>query len=726
MPPGGLYPIPRHHQYGMARLNRPVYNTNDFADEAHTAKPQPSEVPKVDSERDKTEGDASKTTNTKEGKKTKKHRDSNGRRERSSQGTAAAAILQELGADATPAYGVNPNIKAKRSKEKNVEKTGEGTPQTSAKKRKRESGSKGISPLKANPNHQGNGSFVIGPDMLKGIEAIMSGMGAIFDNDAQEPEKKKSKKKTKSDSKHGNAQMPTVPRAETAQSSQTSNAEKTHRKSSGATSHIPKTPKSEKQRKASEVVPPKESQSSVRSEASPVKHTPVPLPPPSQVKHTPVPLPPPSSLSSFSANRAASQRKVKKAINTPEIMVPETPPSKATTSTPHAFKSAIPFPSSRIAEAAKSTPRTARKERLTHELNSSNPSVNHDAPTSAPPSTKKADEILRECGILSQKSPSRSRKITAPLNDEPKPRPRGRASSQSSSSSRSSSISIPDLFNRMNNSTSRSRVDVDPFVIAKPQKKQPRETHDETAINVFEGRYLAAQNAVNFSNEQEYLNQYLDWQVNNASEYPFPCLGQLSGCNSNKERILRLSKDENVNILKALGITDGDNEVLKDAADRSVKAEEFLKMAIRARIPVPLGRLEGTWILYCPKYGERHFDRYGFGKRKFTMSPISGFKDKTQYTGLLDIPPRSGLFSIRMFAVPPHASFRSTIITTAEEGYQMDVIFLGNGYLHLKVDLNLLLRGKPTEMVGGKKVFMEFLGVHEKAVEWVEKKDEMD
>jgi hypothetical protein len=706
--------------YGSARLNRPVYNTNDFADATEDEKPQASGLPQVDGGRDKKERDGSEAGKIKKEKKEKKHkknRDSNGHRDRSSKETAAAKSLQEAGASATAAHGVSPNIKAKRSKEKKSAKTNDGVPQTSAKKRKRESEGKPVNTATVNSDvsRVGNGSFVLGPDMLKGIEASMEGIRDLFNT--HEPEKKKSKKTAKSTTKPGKAQATIVSQQETAQKTQTSKDEKSRCKSSGATPRIFKTPKSEKQKKEKDIVAPKTSHSSVRVSSSPVKHT-------------PVPLPPPSSVSTFSANRAANQNKAKEATNaqTPEVMVPETPASKIATNSSHAFNSAIPFPSSRLAEAAKATPRTARKERLTHVLSSSAPSVDHDAQVSAPPSTKKADEILRQCGILSQKSPTKSRKLTAPLNDEPKPRPRGRASSQSSSSSRSSSISIPDLFNRINNPSSRSGVNTNPFITPEAQKKKARETHDESAIQIFNERFLAAQDSVNFSNEQEYLNQYLYWQVNNASEYPIPCLGGGSGCTANKEKILRLSKEENVNILKALAITGGDNDALKDATEDSKKAEEFLKMAIRARVPVPIGRLDGTWSLYCPKYAEHHFDRYGFGQRTFTMYSIAGFKDKAQYTGRLHVPPRpyDVPYTVLTFAVPPHASFRSTIITTAPEGYKMEVIFLGNGFLQLRLDLNLLLRGKPTEMVGGKKVFMEFVGVHEDAVEWAEKKDDLE
>jgi hypothetical protein len=38
----------------------------------------------------------------------------------------------------------------------------------------------------------------------------------------------------------------------------------------------------------------------------------------------------------------------------------------------------------------------------------------------------------------------------------------------------------------------------------------------------------------------------------------------------------------------------------------------------------------------------------------------------------------------------------------------------------------LLLTGKSTEAVGGRKVYMEFVGIHEKAVEWEGGKDDAE
>lgn len=53
-------------------------------------------------------------------------------------------------------------------------------------------------------------------------------------------------------------------------------------------------------------------------------------------------------------------------------------------------------------------------------------------------------------------------------------------------------------------------------------------------------------------------------------------------------------------------------------------------------------------------------------------------------------------------------------------------MFLGNGYLLLRLDLGLLLSGKPALMRGGRRVLMEFVGVHESAVVWRAEQDELE
>jgi hypothetical protein len=440
---------------------------------------------------------------------------------------------------------------------------------------------------------------------------------------------------------------------------------------------------------------------------------------------TPIPLPPPCKISASSAMKPQPQESAKEPAGSPEIIVPETPPSVAVQACGLPIKTPIPFPS--LSSFKHSS--TATQKFSTPVLISSSPVVeivpqNSTTPIFAVPQIKRY-----QSDTSSQPMSGAGSRITQPLFDQPKPRPvprSSRASSVTSTSSRASSISIPEMFNRIGTSSAQSGAGINPFITPEMKRTIPCETHDESSMNDFNAKFSDLLLTVNFSVEQEYLNQYQDWHTDNDSEYPFPCLGKGSGCTPKKEEILHLCKGEDVTILKSLEINGGDENTLQYAKQRAKQAEDFLGLAVRARIPVPVGRLEGTWTLYCPKYSENHFDRYGYGMRTLKISRIAGFKDANSYVGRLSIPPRSMGYSILTFHVPPHASFRTATIKTATEGYTMDVIFLGNGYLHLRVDLQLLLMGKPAELVGGKKVYMEFAGVHEKAVNWVEKQDEFE
>jgi hypothetical protein len=253
-----------------------------------------------------------------------------------------------------------------------------------------------------------------------------------------------------------------------------------------------------------------------------------------------------------------------------------------------------------------------------------------------------------------------------------------------------------------------------------------REHHEESGATVFGKKYRKAQKTTNFSDEAEYLDAHLKWQIDNNSKGPLPCLGLATGCNSKREQVLRLSKEDSSNFLKVLVTTDGEHSTLEEAKTRCTAAESFLAMAVAAKVPVPIGQVEGVWTLYCPNYSQIHIDKYGFGQRTLNIFSIPDFQDDRSYTARLSIPPRSMLYSVLSFTVPPHASFRTTTIKTSVEGYKLDLIFLGNGYLQLRVDLNLLLRGKPTETAEGKPMYMEFIGVHENAVQWREKEDELE
>jgi hypothetical protein len=343
-----------------------------------------------------------------------------------------------------------------------------------------------------------------------------------------------------------------------------------------------------------------------------------------------------------------------------------------------------------------------------------------------------APQALRKVDIKSKfQTPlttSNLMRYTQPLNDTPDAKPRSLfvASAATSVASSVSSMDVRGDLTRANKPYSRSGAEFDPFVSPITKKSIRREFHEESDVAVFEKKYSKAQKTVNFSDETEYLDKHIEWQAENKSKGLLPCLGQATGCNSKREQVLRLSKEDPSNLLKVLVTTDSEHNALDEAKSRCTAAEYFLMMAVAARVPVPIGRIEGVWTLYCPNYSQIHVDKYGFGQRTLSIFSMPSPQDTEAYTARLSIPPRSMLYSVLSFAVPPHASFRTITVKTSAEGYKMQLVFLGNGYLQLRVDLNLLLRGKPTETAEGKPMYMEFIGVHEQAVQWRQKEDELE
>ena len=77
------------------------------------------------------------------------------------------------------------------------------------------------------------------------------------------------------------------------------------------------------------------------------------------------------------------------------------------------------------------------------------------------------------------------------------------------------------------------------------------------------------------------------------------------------------------------------------------------------------------------------------------------------------------MFQLDNFVAPPHASFRSISVRTTDQRVKLEFVFLGNGYLLLRVDMGLLLAGREMRRDDGRLVTMEFIGIHdEQAVEW--------
>lgn len=665
----GLYAIPSHYLHSAKPVPRPTFNSMDFA--ADEAEPSSASVGPVQPVKDVEDG--SHTPQESKAKKKKKKRSSIAQDQQQTNGLTPATT--------TPRIHVTPATASSKDQDK-VKKSQD-------KKRKRESEGPADT-LSAMSHSPSNGGFIVGGDMLQNVQTSMKAAGAVFSDRTAPAEstKKASKKKKAKTARTSNDTIDFDRMAEETRSID-KKAKKARRQSTGSVRALPSTT------------------------------VPAPVP-----RKTPVPLP--DNAFSHAVNAKKSERIGSRDSS---LLVIDTPPSQLLKTTLHLPDSPIPF---NLPKARKAT--GSKKPGTVVDRSPPTPATN-EAPSSAPPVLNKNYKLqLKPDGHVSLTTSNLMRytQHTQPLNDKPKPRPQSQAvsvatSSAASSTSGGTTQTIKDLFARVGKPYSRSGAEIDPFVVPEVKKKAVHEKHDEANTKDFTERYRAAQKAVNFSDELEYLDKALSWRVDNDALGPLHCLGiKASGCNTKREQVLRLSKEDSSNLLKVLVTTEADQTALEDAKQRSTEAESFLMMAVAARVPVPIGRLEGVWKLFCPQYSDMHVDKYGYGQRTLTIFSIAGFRDEHSYTARLSIPPRSMLFSILSFSVPPHASFRTTTIKTSAEGYKMDLVFLGNGYLQLRVDLSLLLSGKPTETKEGRHMVMEFVGVHESAVQWTEKKDELE
>ena len=247
-------------------------------------------------------------------------------------------------------------------------------------------------------------------------------------------------------------------------------------------------------------------------------------------------------------------------------------------------------------------------------------------------------------------------------------------------------------------------------------------TQPEADHRVFLVCYTNSQRCINFHNEMAYLTENDVWREHNYPEDPLPCLGQMvSGCNAKREAIIHVANQGRPldpsarNQLPSFAA----QTLLSKAATAALSAEDFLAHAVRARVPVALGAIEGTWTLYCPGYAVHHVDKYGYGQRRLHISSVQNLASNAYYTARITLPPRSLMFQLDNFVAPPHASFRSISVRTTDQRVKLELVFLGNGYLLLRVDMGLLLAGREMRRDDGRLVTMEFIGIHdEQAVEW--------
>lgn len=698
----GLYSMPSHHVHGVKSAPRPSFNSMDFV-------PEEAKLPSTaEAGVQQVKDSASETTpQTGQEKKTKKKRSmSVGAKQQADSHTPVAA---------TPLIKVTPATGSTAGKKDKIAAR-------SDKKRKRKSEGH-IDLASMLPKCSSTGGFVVGADMLQNVQSSVKAAGCAFSsmdakaNVGELPSKKKSKKTKASRKSNDTIDFDRMAKETCSIDKKARREQKAKRRSAeAARSHAP-------------VTVPASSSSPIVSSLPPPRKTPVPIPQ-SAFPHT---------VTTSKADRVDRRDSRLVLLDTPPSQLPKTPVNLP--------DSPIPF---KLTDAAK-----AKEHKSSKQLGDPSPRtpVVVEPPSPTPPALNKNHRLAEEADDRISLTTSNLMKYmttTQPLSDGPKSRPKPlsrAASTAGSSTSGGTTPSIKDLFARVGKPYSRSGAEVDPFIAAEPKKKVILETHEELNATEFTTRYLLTQRAVNFSDERYYLDIATAWRTSNTALGPLPCLGQkASGCNSKRETILRLTRDDPTSHVKVQAADEADAATLALAKERGAAAESFLAMSIAARVPIALGVVEGEWKLFCPGYSEEHIDKYGYGQRTlriFSVPPSassssssfsrehnntdeSGNKEEQEeklYTARLSIPPRSMLYQLRPFSAPPHASFRSTVLKTCVEGYKMDIVFLGNGYLLLRVDLRLLLSGKEGE--GGSRV-MEFLGVHVGAVRWREEVDELE
>jgi hypothetical protein len=693
MPPHGLYPVPQHHLYN-GKKHRPSFNTMDFAHEepeAATAAPVSQHDGSGEIKEHK--------------KKEKKHsRD------------------EERGVPASASKLANPNMKTKRSSKKKQEQEGEKPVlHSSTKKRKRESEGKVKTPTLA--RSASVDGFVVGGDILKNLETSMGDMGEDFvqwsslTKKSPGVQKKPKEKKKASRTSKNLAENPVEVPAQVFK-----DPRKKQKSNSAAGGEV------ENKRVVTQTT---SSTTKSHSVTAPNK------------SH--VPLPPPRQLSAFAALELKDQEQKKQIQYSDSIVVPAILLSNATR-TAQRDRSTNSFPKSSFNDTLRAAILPLNKEpravilspKSSYYDSESDSEIGLDTQTpelsvqrnqnygngrlnvrlGLSPAT--IDKVLN---VQAMKKEEQAEYIARQVS--------GASSAVTSLPSSSSSTSLPALFNRVGMPYARSGAGFDAFVQPEVKEKDNIETHEESNLKTFKKKFRHARQTVNFSDELEYLNEYLTWNDINYAAIPYPCLGKATGCNARKEEIIQSAKDQGQVIHRFQEACGVNPDAMADASFRTQKAEEFLMTAVRARIPVPIGNIAGEYKLFSPKYSEHHYDLYCLGERTLTIYSVADMKADGIFTARLNIKPRPTPFVIKPFTAPPHASFRTTVVATTPEGqnparYKIEVVFLGNGYLQLRADLNSLLRGRPTEAVAGKRAYMEFVGVHERALQWgVEIKDEV-
>lgn len=706
MPPNGLYRMPQHHLTGQgASMKRPSYNSMDFKEDE-----EPAPIRTNDGATDET-AEEEKAKQKQEKAERKEAR----RLKRLSKEAKATKEPEKVeGKQNTPPVDATPTVKlaatplkngryGPRGPYKKREIGPDGTPVSAAKKRKRES--EAAVPMPATVPMESTRKRPGRPKASDKKDIVESNKTAKKFVKSGETKAKKQK--------------------------------------------LEKAPAASDLHKSSKVVKtPVPAPSVAAALSSRPRQTPVPLPQKTTVplpQKTRVPLPQKSPHTLKEGVSKSSAKKTKAASAQSEVLVTETPlsqMSRTPTTTPRV--SAIPFS---LAPAQSSAMTTAKKNEKAPTFDESSP----DIPLITIAKLAKADKhVVSSQGSVNPLTKSQIESFTSanlmnfkePLNDAPKSRPRGRravseATSTTSSTSSSTTQSVLDMYLRPNKPYTRPGEELSPF---DKKRKKHMEKHIEASFAVFATAFTTSQRTINFTDEAEYMEEYDEWLYDSKEAGPLPCLPQVTGCSPKSEQLLQLQRSDDTDTAALRVVVTNALEVEKATADikRAETASTFLRYSILTRVPLPLGAIEGSWKLYCPMYTETHVDNHGFGQRTLRISSIIGLSAASgAHSASLSIPPRSMPYATHAFHTPPHASFRTVQAKTVADDHKIYIMFLGNGYLKLRVDLHLLTTGKTaTEKKAAKmgkqakikagQGIWELLGVHEKAIDWEPEVDELE
>jgi hypothetical protein len=176
---------------------------------------------------------------------------------------------------------------------------------------------------------------------------------------------------------------------------------------------------------------------------------------------------------------------------------------------------------------------------------------------------------------------------------------------------------------------------------------------------------------------------------------------------------------------------DEEDEQNRYLAETRMKAEKFerekevevqeaysaLEAALKTSRTVPIGPIDGgEWDLYSTEYLSHYFDEVHLGKRLRLGKLYDNFGDiipgaicePGQVSAELHIYPE-GHLDIYPFDPPTQASLEPVIVKSWQN-HEVELIFLGNAYLKLRVELDVLMKGKPAQRHNREPKMIEFSG----------------